>query len=81
MLPWRTPGAVPEADVAALLFREAPYDIAVQIGADRAGEPERLVIGEFRRLEGIPGQHKESGGGIEIGIGREMRQLIQGATV
>ena len=75
------PRAVPEMDVAALLFGEASHDVTVQIGTHRAGEHERLVIGEDRRPEGVPRQHKKRGGRIEIGISLEMCQLLQAPTL
>ena len=60
---------------------KTPYDSTVQIDTHRTSKPECLVVRKHRRLEGVPSEDEKRRGGIEIGIGLQMRQLLQAPTL
>ena len=61
-------GAVPEDQGAAFLFGEDFHHVLVQVETDDAGKAQGFIVGELGGLEGIPGEDKPFGEGIELGV-------------
>ena len=58
-------------------MRESTGQVPVEVDADRPRQPERLVVVEHRRPEGVPREHEEGGGRIEVGVRLQVGQPLQ----
>ena len=55
--------------------------IPVEVDADRPRQPERLVVVEHQRPKGVPGEHEEGGGRIEVCVRLQVGQPLLGVAL
>ena len=68
--------AVPEDDVAGLLFRHPADDLAVHVQAHHPRQAQPFVVGELGGLEGVPGEHEPFGQGVQVGLALQVGQAL-----